>query len=337
MENPTVVFRGAGEALIEDRERPTPGSGELLIKTRCSLISTGTELTVLSGNFPPNSAWANYCPGYPFLPGYDNIGEVIGVGDGVDLSWVGRRVATQSPHALIIASDVGSARPVPEGVADEHAAFFTIAEIVMNGIRRGGVQWGDTVVVCGVGLLGQLTVRFARLCGARPVFAVDTAPGRLGRLPFDPVVIPIDPRDGDVASVIANRTRGRMADVVFEVTGDPGLIPGELEVLHGEGRMVMLSSPRGTGTLFNFHDLCNSPSHTIIGAHISSHPPVETPATRWTQRRHAELFFDLVANEEVQLDALVSHRVPYQEAPAIYGALLEDRTQAMGVVLEWSG
>ena len=101
--------------------------------------------------------------------------------------------------------------------------------------------------------------------------------------------------------------------------------------------MVILSSPRGAGTLFNFHDLCNRPSHTIIGAHISSHPPAETLATRWTQRRHAELFFDLIATGELHLDALVSHRVCYREAPVIYGALLEDRAQAMGVMLDWSG
>ena len=335
MKNPTVVFSGPGEVLIEDRERPEPGPGELLIKTRCSLISTGTERTILSGDFPPGSAWARYCPRYPFLPGYDNVGEVIGAGPGVDRFWVGRRVATASRHALFVTSGVSSARPVPEGIADEHAAFVTIAEIVINAIRRGGVQWGDAVVVYGAGLLGQFTVRFARLCGARPVVAVDTAPGRLERLPADPVVIPVDPRGGDVAAVVANRTAGRMADVVFEVTGDPGLIPGEFAVLHGQGRMVLLSSPRGTGTLFNFHDLCNSPSHTIIGAHISSHPPVETPATRWTQLRHAELFFDLIATGEVPLDGLVSHRVPYQEAPAIYRALLANRVEALGVILEW--
>jgi len=337
MENPTVVFRGPGEVGIEDRERPEPGPGELLIQTRRSLISTGTERTILSGEFPPGSAWARYCPRYPFLPGYDNVGEVTGTGPGVDPSWVGRRVATASRHALFVASGVGSARPVPDGVADEHAAFVTIAEIVMNAVRRGGVQWGDAVVVYGAGLLGQFTVRFARLCGARPVFAVDTAPGRLDRLPADPVVIPVGPRGEDLAAVVTDRTAGRMADVVFEVTGDPGLIPGEFAVLHDQGRMVLLSSPRGTGTLFNFHDLCNSPSHTIIGAHLSSHPPVETPATRWTRRRHAELFFDLIAHGEVHLDGLVSHRVPYQEAPVIYGALLEDRIEALGVILEWSG
>ncbi len=64
---------------------------------------------------------------------------------------------------------------------------------------------------------------------------------------------------------------------------------------------------------------------------------METRATRWTQRRHAEFFFDLIAKGEVHLDGLVSHRVRYQEAPAIYGALLEDRIEAMGVMFEWSG
>jgi threonine dehydrogenase-like Zn-dependent dehydrogenase len=125
-----------------------------------------------------------------------------------------------------------------------------------------------------------------------------------------------------------------MADVVFEVTGNAEAIPEEARLLRRLGRLVIVSSPRGP-SLFDFHDLCNSPSLTIIGAHNSSHPAYETLNNPWTNHRHAELFFDLVADGRLDVGRLISHRVPYTEAPGVYEQLLEDRSRMMGVLFEW--
>jgi 2-desacetyl-2-hydroxyethyl bacteriochlorophyllide A dehydrogenase len=332
-DNPTVVFTAPREVVLENREVPSPGPGDLLIRTRASLISTGTELTILEGKYPPGSAWARYGK-FPFMAGYDNIGEVVGVGLEVGEEWIGRRVATQGNHTQYLCLPAALARPVRPEVSDEQAAFFTIAEIVMNGVRRGGVTWGEAVVVNGLGLLGQLAVRFCRLAGARPVFAVDPAAPRRERLPQDDGIVPVDPEAQEVAKLVESMTRGRKADVVFEVTGAPDLIPGQVAALRRQGRFVILSSPRGP-SLFDFHDLCNSPSFTIIGAHNMSHPRCEEGDNPWTQLRHGELFFDLLAEGELDMAPLISHRARYTEAPGLYAMLLADRSQAMGVVLEW--
>lgn len=333
-ENPTIVFTKPGEVVLENREKPSPKSGELLIRTRCTLISTGTELTILNGEFPPESTWARYGE-FPFLPGYDNIGEVVDVGPDVDRSWLGKKVATYGKHALYVTMNVQSVRLIHREIPDEQAVFFTIAEIVMNGVRRSQIEWGEAVVVYGLGILGQLTVRFCRLCGTRPVCGVDVADYRLGLLPRDPSIIPIHTERENVRAVVEQVTRGRMADIVFEVTGNPAVIPEEFNVLRQQGRLIVLSSPRGR-TLFDFHDLCNSPSFTIIGAHNRSHPQHETPYNLWTNQRHAELFFDLIADGEVRIEPLISHRERYTEACRLYQMLLADRSLAMGVVLEWS-
>ena len=205
----------------------------------------------------------------------------------------------------------------------------------MNGVRRSGLTWGDSVVIFGLGLLGQLAVRFCRLAGARPIFAVDIAAERLALLPDDPAVVPVQATQGDVSEVVRQTTRGRMADVAFEVTGNSDLIPGEITVLRQQGRFVILSSPCGQGTLLNFHDFCNRPSYTIIGAHNMSHPEAATLERPWTGARHAELFFTLVAAGDIDVSPLISHRYSYRDAPGAYAMLLEDRSHAMGVVLDW--
>jgi|YNPNPStandDraft_1061719.scaffolds.fasta_scaffold22317_3 2-desacetyl-2-hydroxyethyl bacteriochlorophyllide A dehydrogenase len=332
--NPTVVFVEPRRVTIEDRPRPVPGEGELLVQTSRTLISTGTELTILSGEFPPGSKWAEYGK-FPFVPGYDHIGVVVEVGSKVDPSWLGRKVASYAPHAAYVTLRPEAVRPVPAAIPDEEAAFFTLAEIVMNGVRRGEVRWGEAVVVYGLGLLGQLTARCCHFAGARPVIGVDVSEERLKRLPQAPGFQGVNPGRQNLVEIVREQTQGRMADVAFEVTGNPELIPREFEALKRQGRLVILSSPRGPTSSFDFHDLCNSPSYTLIGAHNSSHPPVETPSNPWTQKRHAELFFHLLASGEWEVKPLISHRAPYTEAPRLYEMLLEDRTQAMGVVLEW--
>ena len=332
--NPTVVFTKPKELVIEDRPKPTPEEGQVLIRTRRSLISTGTELTILSGEFPPASAWSNLGR-FPFRAGYSNVGTVVDLGPGVDRDWMGRRVASYTAHSLYNVSHVDGVHQIRnQRVLDDDASFFTLGVTVMNGVRRAGVGWGESVVIYGAGILGQLAARFCRLCGARPVFVTDIAEDRLKLLPDDAAIVPVNSSREEVAERVREATDGRMADVVFEVTGNEKLIPSEFRCLRRQGRFIVLSSPRGA-TSFDFHDLCNSPSYTIIGAHILSHPKQGELDLPWTIRRNGELFFDLLADGEIQLRPLITGREPYTEAVRLYTMLLEDRSHSMGIVLQW--
>ncbi len=331
--NPTVVFRAPKEAVVVYRPMPVPGAGELLIKTRRSMISTGTELTIYSGDFPKQSAWSAYGR-YPFPAGYSNVGSVVEVGAGVDKSWIGRRVANFGPHAAFVTIPTKDAFPVPDAVSDDEASIFTIGIIVMNGVRRSRIEWGESVAIFGMGLLGQLTARFAAICGARPVICIDPAQARLDMLPKRATIVPVNPTGIDLVARVKELTHGRLADLLFEVTGAPQVIDGEFDVLRKMGRAVMLSSPRGP-TQFDFHDRCNSPSITIIGTHVSSHPPEESFDNIWTRARNTELFFDHIARKELDIGAMISHRAHYKDASKFYQMLLTDRSKAMGVVFEW--
>jgi threonine dehydrogenase-like Zn-dependent dehydrogenase len=339
VENERIVFPERGVVRVEACPMPAPGVGEVLVRARVTLVSAGTELTALMADYPPRSTWEAMFP-FPVHPGYDHVGEVVALGEGVDPAWLGRRVATLQPHARFVVVAADACRPVPDGVSDEQASFCTIAEIVMNGVRRGGVAWGETVVVFGAGLLGQFTARVCLLAGAAAVVVVEVAPSRLAYLPDDPRLRRVGPAAGDVAGgedvaeLVREVTRGRMADVVFEVTGDASLVAHQACLLREQGRLVILSSPRGPSTI-DLHDHCMRPSITIVGAHNFSHPQVATLADPWVPERHAELFFDLVRQGLWDVDWLVSDRVPVREAPGVYERLVRDRTGLMGVVVGW--
>ena len=207
----------------------------------------------------------------------------------------------------------------------------------MNGTRRGQIRWGESVVVYGAGLIGQHVARYARLAGALPVLVVDTSEERLKKLPNDPCIIPVNSLHEDPLKIVeANTYKGRMADIVYETTGNSDVIPMEILVLRKQGRMVIVSSPRGK-TVFDFNDLCSIGSRTIIGSHNGSHPTHETLDNPWTLERDIAFHFSLVTNKLYDPLPMITHRFPSTSATDAYKLLIEDRTRALAVHLSWVG
>jgi len=332
-QNYQVVFAGKKQVELREAKIPAPGPGQVLIKSVLTQVSTGTELTILIGEYPPGSVWANYGQ-YPFNAGYSNIGRVIDVGQGVNRSLIGRLVGSQTFHAHYVIGEHEALRFLPEGIKAEQAVFFTIAEIVMNGVRLAKIEPGEAVAVFGLGLLGQFTVQFCRFCGGWPVIAVDPAEFRRALARQSGANYDFDPLHTDLEAKIKDITKERMCDVAFEVTGIPSEIGRQLGLLRERGREIILSSPRGASTI-DFHDLVNRPSRVIIGAHNWSHPKVETTYNQWTAARDAELFFSLLQAGIFTTAHLVSHRFKWDQAVKAYQMLMADRSKALGVLFDW--
>src|SRR5581483_1066186 len=174
-----IIFPEPRKAALEPQEWGSPGPGQVLLKSERTRISSGTELTMLSGDFPrENSAWANYVR-YPMPPGYSSVAIVQEVGEGVDPARIGERITCTARHASYALYPAEHLRPIPSGVDSEAASFSTLAEIVMGGVRLSRVMFGESVAIIGAGLLGQLATQFCRRAGAWPLIVIDPAEGRL--------------------------------------------------------------------------------------------------------------------------------------------------------------
>lgn len=324
-----MVFPKPWEVRIEEFEPRPPGPGEVKVEVEASLISGGTELTAYTGSFPPDSAWSEYIK-YPFYPGYCGVGRIVEKGDGVEGLEVGDLVAVDTPHASVATAPAGRLIKVPPGVDVEEAAFHTLAAGVMNSVRLAGVGLGTRVTVIGAGLLGQLAVMFSRLSGAFPVTAVDVYQFRLEMARRSGATDTVVYRGA--LEEVAGRAGG--SDVVFEVTGNPDVLPWAIKLVRPLGKLVVLSSPRGPSTI-DFHDEVNRPSRIIMGTHFTSQPEVETPYNPWTRRRNTELFFALLQHGLVSVKHLVTHRLHVREVEKAYKALLEERNSTLGVLLRY--
>jgi len=331
-----LVFEAPRKAQWRDLELPDPGPGEVLIRTRKTLISTGTELTAYTGDFPPNSAWSRYVQ-YPWMmAGYSNVGEIVALGPDVTEYEVGQRVANAGRHATYNIQPLSRVQAIPDGVTDDQALFWTLGKLVMNGVRLAQIALGEAVVLVGAGMLGQLATQYVSLSGGFPVIVVDLSERRLEMARAHGATHTLIGGREELLDDIRSITHRRMADVAFEITGNQRVIPSLFRMVRRLGRIILLGSPRGRVEV-DFHNEVHSLGLRIIGAHGSTQPKFETPYNPWTEVRNGELFFDLLMACRLRVDDMITHRYNWQEAPAAYEMLLEDRTRAMGVTLEGWG
>jgi len=134
MDNFEVRFIEQGIAEVLPCEAPAIESHQLMIETQVSLISPGTERAFFLGL--PNTTQV-----YPQSSGYSNIGVVIAVGEGIQGWSVGDRVATRANHRLTNVVNADECLPLPDGLHEDHAAFFQLAAIAMQGVQRGSPQY----------------------------------------------------------------------------------------------------------------------------------------------------------------------------------------------------
>ncbi|HUJ66563.1 MAG TPA: bi-domain-containing oxidoreductase [Acidimicrobiales bacterium] len=250
----------SGELTVVDVPPPSCAPGGVLVRTLCSLISTGTELMKVSesklsllgkakarpdqvrkvldtvAQQGPVSAYKkamNRLDSYTPL-GYSLAGVVVEVGRGAEEFSVGQVVACAGNeyafHAELNWVPVNLCVPVPDGVPPRLAAFATVGAIAMQGVRQGTPQLGDTACVIGLGLVGQLVVQLLVASGVR-VVGLDVVPERcrlaekagalLGAAPDPPGVAAIE-------AALAGASGGLGADRIFLVAGGSSNEPVEV-------------------------------------------------------------------------------------------------------------
>ena len=332
--NYKVMFVDKNCVELWEEEIPELGADEVLIETEVSQISTGTELTMLEANVDKDSVWhASF--NYPTCTGYSNVGKIIKVGEKVDGAWLGKRVLTTSRHEKYAVRSVGAdLLVVPDGVDSEEAVFGTLGCVAMASIRAAKIRPGDTVVVYGAGLVGQLVARLAKNAGALNVFVTDVSDYRLSMLPDDLGYYKINTIKEDVVEALGKYGKKELARIVFETTSVPSLIEKEILCLQKRGYLIITSSPKGKSTI-DF-EYCSRKGLTIIGAHNwAMHTPVGTPYDPWTRREDTLYFLDLLSQKEISLKKTIIHKKSYKNAVEMYQMLMKDRTQALSVLLCW--
>jgi len=232
-----------GGVVVEEVPAPVAGEGSVLVRVQHSCVSVGTELSSVRMSGLPLYRRALAQPHHAKkvlevareqgfartykrvrgmlaggLPtGYSAAGVVVAVGDRVTGFAPGDRVACAGAgianHAELIDVPVNLAVRIPEGLDTSAAATVTLGAIALQGVRRTAPTLGETVLVLGLGVLGQLTVQLLRASGAR-VIGTDLDPARVEMALAHGLTHGVEPGE-DLPTRVAALTDGFGADAAI--------------------------------------------------------------------------------------------------------------------------
>jgi len=258
-----------------------PGTGQVLVKTITSAMSPGTETAVLMGL--PNAVRA-----MPFYPGYSGYGQVVATGRRTNLK-KGQLVAGQIGHASIAVVDESNLVVCSSGDDPHQMAMIELGCIVQQGVRKARIRIGESILVIGAGLLGQLSVIYATLAGAGQVTVLSRS-DRKRESTSD--VLPahtflVDGQDIDSEMSVE-------ADVVLECVGSGEALNNAAHHARRGGRVINLGSQRGAYSAAKLLTTTSSKSAELIGAHISTLPSADGNPNNMTKNEERETFADLI-------------------------------------------
>ena len=370
-----VVFQSyaSGELSMVEVAEPITRPGSLTVQTQASLVSIGTEKAIIDvaqksllGKALARPDWVKQVIDkvrteglaetyrqsrarldMPLPLGYSSAGIATDVGRGVTEFAIGDRVACAgsgyASHAEVVSVPRNLCVKIPEGVSFEQASFVALGGIALEAVRIARPEIGHRVVVIGLGLLGQLAVQILKANSCQ-VLGVDLVPDKL------------DLARNLGANVVVN---GDSDDVIAAVR--------EFSDGHGADSVIILASTESNQPIEQAAEMCRERGRVVatglVGLNIPRKPfyekeiefvvsrawgpgmydvdyeerDVKYPLSyvRWTARRNMAAFLDLVAEGQVKIEPLITHRFPFEKALDAYKMILEGAEPSIGVVLEY--
>jgi predicted dehydrogenase/NADPH:quinone reductase-like Zn-dependent oxidoreductase len=347
---------------------PQVGRGQVLIQTRASLISAGTEKMLVEFSKANLIQKARQQPDKvkqvldkiktdglmptleavfrkldePLPLGYCNAGVVLEVGAGVTDLQPGDRVISNGNHAEIVCVPRNLVAKVPENVPDEHAAFTVLAAIALQGIRLVGPTLGEKVVVFGMGLIGLLTVQLLRASGCE-VLAVDLNSRRLELAERFGAKIVDFSKGADPISAARGFTgeQGVDAAIITASAKTDEIVHQAAESCRKRGRIVLVGVVGLNLRRSDFYQKeltfqvsCSYGPGRYDESYEQGGRDYPQGYVRWTEGRNFEAVLSAMAGGGLDVSTLVTHRLKFDDALRAYETIEKDPA-ALGVVLQY--
>lgn len=365
------VIQSLDDGSVQSLEVPAPQAkaGHLLIQTRRSLVSAGTERMLVEFGRKNLVAKARSQPDkvrqvldkvktdgalatfeavlarldQPLALGYSNVGVAAEVGAGVSGFARGDRVVSNGKHAEVVCVPQNLCARVPEGVTDDAAAFSVLAAVGLQGIRLIEPTLGECVVVTGLGLVGLLTVQLLRAQGCR-VLGLDFDPARLElAVRFGAEVVDLSATGDPLEAARAfSRRRGVDAVLITASTRSNDPVTQAARMCRQRGRIVLvgvsgleLDRAEFYAKELSFRVSCSYGPGRHDAAYEQGGHDYPVGFVRWTEQRNFEAVLDLMAAGTLDVLPLVSHRFALDRAAEAYDVLASD-APSLGILLEYA-
>lgn len=363
------------ELCVEEVPAPTLEGTGVLVRNAASLISPGTERATVSFarkgliakvrsqpervklllrkikqvGLVETAQLAKRKLESPIPMGYSTAGIVTEASSDMPGIRVGDRVACAGAryanHAEIVYIPKNLCVPLPDGLSFEEGAFVAPGAIALHGVRLAEIGLGETVLVIGLGLIGQLAAQLVTAQGGTAI-GIDLDPARLTLARELGMTHALHRNDPGLSVAIHELTGGRGVDVVLVTAATPSQDPVYLagELCRERGKVVVVGDvgmqvPR---SVYYHKELSIIVSRSYgPGRYDEAYEQhgKDYPAgyVRWTERDNMAAFLRLAANGKIQLKPLIDQRYPVEDAVKAYDILAnpEIKTQPLGIILTY--
>jgi NADPH:quinone reductase-like Zn-dependent oxidoreductase len=295
-------------AEIRAAEIAPPADGEVLVRTRMSALSRGTERLVFEGAVPQSEHETMRAPmqqgAFPFPVKYGYC--AVGVVERGPADLLGRRVFALHPHQDVFVASRAAVALIPDNVLDERAALAANMETALNALWDSGAGPGDRIAILGGGAVGLLICYLAARLPGADVTLVD----------------PDSSREKIVAAFGASFSTAPDGacdcDVVFHASASSQGLAAAIAACGLEATLVEASWHGARNIDIPLGGAFHARRIKIVSSQVGHVAPSRRP--RWSYARRLAKALDLLADE--RLDMLPGERVRFDDLPAALPRLL---------------
>jgi 2-desacetyl-2-hydroxyethyl bacteriochlorophyllide A dehydrogenase len=313
---------------------PPPGPGEVRVRAYASALSQGTELLVYRGEVSPDlpldlpTLRGSFA--FPIKYGYATVGRIVDVGAGVGDWAVGDVVFVHHPHQPVFVVSATLPVRLPPGLDPFLGLFTANLETAVNVLLDTPLHLGDVVAVFGQGIVGMLVAQLLKRAGAGRVLAVEPLPHRRAaalRAGVDAAF----PPDKDLPKRIRQATGGRGADIAIEASGASSALQAAVDTVAVEGIIIAVSWYGTKAATLALGGHFHRGRVQLRSSQVGQINPALAP--RWDRARRTALVMELLP--QLRLADLISHRIPFAQAPEAYRLLDGHAENALQVILTY--
>lgn len=334
-----IIFPRPREVAVKEIRLAEVDEETIIVRTRYSGISSGTEMAVYGGKAGGEGVW------YPCVPGYEEVGEVVYVGSRAFKSnageefrvgdrvmanevryypdycsaWGGQcQYAIKNPKTSPASMD----RPakIPENVSYQEAVVAYLACVAKKGVDMVGINSGESVLVIGMGNVGLSAVQLCLLYGAGRVIAGDVNETRL-KLAGKYTPYLLDMRAPRLEKTLLDLNDGKPVDVVIEASGNPSVVNRLPNFLRYGGRIHLLGQYREPVVITDYARFNNRDLR--ISCSIALNPGDK------------EAILRLISEGKFDAKSLYTKEYAVDDADKAYKDLEENRLDILKILFRW--
>ena len=340
-----------GETTLEEIPPPSLSSGSILIKTHNSLVSQGTEKMLVDFGKASLIEKARQQPDkvslvlnkiktegllptlqnvfskldQPIPLGYCNVGEVIGIGSNVQEFNIGDRVTSNGNHAEIVSVPKNLVAKIPDSVSNVDACFTVIGAIGLQGIRLLNPQFGEVVVVVGLGLIGILTCQILKMSGCR-VIGIDLNSLKCELAAKYDVEV-IDSSKSNAISIVSQLTDGNGADgiIITASAKSDKIISEAAQMSKKRGKIILIGVVGLNINRADFYEKelsfqvsCSYGPGRYDNQYEQKGIDYPFPFVRWTEKRNFESILYSLSKKNINVSDLVTKTVDLDDYYEVY-------------------